>query len=73
MPPADRFGVFERDYLADGSVVQEEAAEEGVVRAVAEHVADGEDLPLLLPGLPVRCRAGAGRRVGRLPDGQLQI
>ena len=43
VPEADRFGVFEGDDVADHAVEKEEFAEEDVVRAVAEDMADGED------------------------------
>ena len=43
MPPAHRLAVFQGDYVADDLVEEEEFAQEDVMRAVAEDVADGED------------------------------
>lgn len=43
MPPAHGLGVFERDYVTDDSVSQEEFAEEDVMWTITEDVADGED------------------------------
>ena len=50
VPPPDGLDVLEGDDVADDVVVEEELAEEEVVRAVAEDVADGEDLGLFLLG-----------------------
>lgn len=44
MPPAYRLGVLQGDDVADDAVEEEELAEEDVMRAVPEDVADGEDL-----------------------------
>lgn len=44
VPEADGFGVLEGDDVADDAVEKEEFAEENVVRAVAEDMADGEDV-----------------------------
>ena len=43
MPPAHGLAVFKRDDVADDPVEEEEFAQEDVMRAVAEDVADGED------------------------------
>jgi hypothetical protein len=43
VPPADGFGVFEGDDVADDAVGEEEFAQECIVRAIAEDMADGED------------------------------
>lgn len=43
MPPTDRLAVFKRDDIADDLVEEEFFAQENVMRAVAEDVADGED------------------------------
>lgn len=43
MPPAHRFAVFQGDDIADDLVEEEEFAQEDVMRAVAEDMADGED------------------------------
>jgi hypothetical protein len=48
MPPADWFGVFDGDNGTDGAVVEEYLSEEGVVWAVAEDMANGEDFGGLL-------------------------
>lgn len=44
MPPADGLAVLDGDNVSDDVVGQQKFAEEDVVRAVAQDVADGEDL-----------------------------